>query len=137
MKKTILSIVIALTTFMVNAQVITPEFLWKLGRVSDPQLSPNGTEALYNVKNYNLEANSGKSSIWKVNIQTGSTAKVVVDSINANTARWSSDGKKIYFLSGKSGSSQLWSVNADGTSLTQVSSFSYDINTYGISASGN
>ncbi len=137
MKKTILSIVIALTTVMVNAQVITPEFLWKLGRVSDPQLSPNGTEALYNVKNYNLEANSGKSAIWKVNIQTGSISKVVVDSINANTARWSSDAKKIYFLSGKSGSSQLWSVNADGTSLTQVSRFSYDINTYGLSSSGN
>jgi dipeptidyl aminopeptidase/acylaminoacyl peptidase len=137
MKKTLLAAAIALTYFAVSAQVITPEFLWKLGRVSDPQLSAAGTEALYNVKNYNLEANSGKSAIWKVNLQTGNTTKVVVDSINGNTARWSADGKKIYFLSGKSGSSQLWSINADGSGLAQVSSFPYDINTYGISSTGN
>ena len=46
MKKILLSVATALVCFAVNAQVITPEFLWKLGRVSDPQLSPNGMEAV-------------------------------------------------------------------------------------------
>jgi dipeptidyl aminopeptidase/acylaminoacyl peptidase len=137
MKKIVLSVAIALTCFAANAQVVTPEFLWKLGRVSDPQLSPAGTAAIYNVKTYNLEANSGKSAIWTVNLTTGAATKVVVDSINGSSARWSNDGKKIYFLSAKSGSSQLWSVNADGSGLSQVSNFSYDVNAYGVSASGN
>jgi dipeptidyl aminopeptidase/acylaminoacyl peptidase len=137
MKKPFLLVVCLLIYVGTNAQVVTPEFLWKLGRVSDPQLSPDGTEALYNVRTYNMEANSGKSSIWKVNIQTGTTTKLASDSVNGSSAKWSLDGKKVYFLSPKSGSSQLWSINADGSNLSQVSAFPYDINYYGISASGN
>jgi dipeptidyl aminopeptidase/acylaminoacyl peptidase len=137
MKKVILLFTTVFVYFSVSAQVITPEFLWKLGRVTEPQLSPDGTEALYNVRTYSLEANSSKASIWKVNLQTGKSTLLAGDSVNGSSAKWSADGKKIYFLSPKSGSSQLWSMNADGTAQTQVSNFPYDINYFGISPANN
>src|SRR5437016_1768477 len=77
---------------------ITPEFLWTLGRVSDPRLSPDGKEALYNVRSYDLKLNKGNSDIWKVNIQTSVAIHLTTDSANENSARWNHDGKKIYYL---------------------------------------
>ena len=45
--------------FSVNAQAdwLTPELLWKLGRVSDPQLSPDGSLAVYNIRRFNVSEN--------------------------------------------------------------------------------
>src|SRR3569832_1726751 len=108
-----------------NAQVITPEFLWKLGRVSEPQLSPDGREALYNVRSYSLQLNKGNSDVYKVNLETNQSTKLATDSANETTARWSVDGKKIFYLSDKSGSNQLWSMNADGSNQTQESKLPY------------
>ncbi len=138
-KKSIISALLSLLciSFVHAQQKITPEFLWKLGRVSDPQLSPDGSQALYNVRTYNLSANKGNSDIWKVEIASATTTKLAGDSSNETMPRWSSDGKKIYYLNDGSGSNQLWSMNADGTGKTQQSKLDKDINLYGISRSGN
>jgi dipeptidyl aminopeptidase/acylaminoacyl peptidase len=118
-------------------QTVTPELLFRLGRVSEPQLSPDGKEALYNVRSFSLQLNKGNSDIWKVNLETGKETKLAGDSANETSAKWSADGKKIFFLSAKGGSSQLWSMNADGSNAMQESKLPYDINAYGISPSGN
>ena len=43
---------------------LTPELLWKLRRVSDPQLSPDGLSLLYTLRTYDLVANAGTSQIF-------------------------------------------------------------------------
>lgn len=137
MKKLITLAAFAFLTLAVFAQgKMTPEFLWKLGRVSDPQLSHDGKECLYNVRSFSLQLNKGNSDIWKVNLQTGQAVQLTRDSSNENSAKWSSDGKKIYFLNDKGGSSQLWSMNPDGSSQQKESSVDFDINAYGISPDG-
>ena len=115
---------------------MTPEFLWKLGRVSDPQVSPDGRECLYNIRRYDLQLNKGNSDIWKVNLQNGSAMQLTSDSSNESSAKWSRDGKHIYFLSDKGGSSQLWSMNSDGKVQQRESNLEFDINAYGISNDG-
>ena len=112
---------------------MTPEFLWQLGRVSDPQLSYDGKECLYNVRYISLELNKGNSDIWKVNLQTGSVTRLSTDSANETSAKWSMDGKRIYYLNDRGGSSQLYSMNPDGTNQQKESNLNYDINAYGIS----
>ena len=115
---------------------MTPEFLWKLGRVSDPQLSPDGKEVLYNIRSYNLQANKGNSDVWKVNLQSGIASPLAKDSSNETSAKWSKDGTKIFYLNDKGGSNQLWSMNSDGSNQSKESNFDYDINAYGISGDG-
>ena len=114
-----------------------PEDLWKMGRVSDPQLSPDGKEALYNVRSYDLAANKGNSDVWKVTIATGMTLKLASGSSNETSAKWSNDGKKIFYLDDQGGSNNLWSMLADGSSKTQEVKMGGDINAYGISPIGN
>ena len=66
-------ILFCLLTFIAGVsfaqQVLTPESLWKLGRVSDPQLSPNGEKVVYSIRNYNLSTNKGNSDIWVYDIK--------------------------------------------------------------------
>ena len=42
---------------------LTPELLWKLGRVGDAVLSPDGKTVAYTVRNFNLSENKGKQKI--------------------------------------------------------------------------
>jgi len=139
MKKIFLACAIAagITMPALSQDKMTPEFLWKLGRVNEPQLSADGKECLYNIRQISLELNKGNSDIWKVNLQSGASTKLTSDSANETGARWSHDGKKIFYLSDKGGTSQLWSMNADGGYQQKESSLEYDINAFGISGNGN
>ena len=42
---------------------MSPELLWKLGRVGGGVISPDGKQVAYTVRRYDLSANSGASEI--------------------------------------------------------------------------
>ena len=127
---------LVLTESIAAQQNLTPESLWKLGRVSDPQLSPNGDRVLYSVNTYSLSANKGNSDVWVYDLKKNLASPLSADSSNEYMPRWSRDGSVVYFLNDAGGSSQLWSMNADGSNKKQNSKLENDINLYGISPSG-
>jgi Tol biopolymer transport system component len=86
-------------------QFLTPESLWKLTRVSDVRLSPDGAKVVYSVRNIDLTAAKGNTDLWLVEISTGSTRKLAGDSVNETSPRWSVDGSRVFFLSDAGGSS--------------------------------
>lgn len=116
---------------------ITPEFLWKLGRVSDPHLSPDGKTVLYSVKYYNLQENNGNSDIYTIPVSGGEGKNLTHSSENESAAIWSSDGLKIYYLNDKGGSSQIWVMNADGSGASQIAEIDGDVGNFEIAPSGN
>lgn len=135
MKKIGLVLIGFLLINCVKADWLTPELLWKLGRVSDAQISPDGNVVVYNIRNFNLEANKGNSDLWLYDFKTNTVRSLANDSANETMPRWSHDGKRIFYLFDK-GSSQLWSMNPDGSDKKQVSHTDSDVNIYGFSANG-
>ena len=129
-------LVLLASTYIPAQQILTPESLWKLGRVADPQVSPTGDKVLYSIRTYNLATNKGNTDIWMYDIRKNLVSAISTDSSNESMPRWSSDGLIIYFLNDAGGSSQLWSVGVDGTNKKQNSKLENDINLYGISPSG-
>lgn len=115
---------------------LTPELLWKLGRVSDPQLSPDGKYVLYIVKMYDLPTNKGNSDIWRMDVSGASAMKLAGTANEETSARWLNQNKIIY-VSDESGDSQLWTMNPDGSSKRQISKIDGGINEYGFNAQGN
>jgi len=109
---------------------LTPELLWKLGRVNNPQLSPDGKWILYEVKRYNLSENKGINYLYIMPANGGNPKQISNAKDNAFDAQWTPDGKKISFLSTQSGSCQLWETDATGASSAQVSSLDVDVNGY-------
>jgi dipeptidyl aminopeptidase/acylaminoacyl peptidase len=110
-------------------QTLTPELLWKLGRVNNPQLSPDGKIVLYEVKYYDLSTNKGVNYLMTVAVSGGTPVKITTDKQNAFDAQWKSDGK-IAFLSSENGSPQLYEAAADGSNPMQVTSIDGGIGGY-------
>src|SRR5687768_11225102 len=92
----LLILFLLLLPFTITADWLTPELLWKLGRVSDPQLSPDGSKVVYSVMRYDLGLNKGNSDIWMYDMNTGSARAIAADSASEVQARWSGD--RVYYL---------------------------------------
>ena len=84
-------VVLSLVAAESNAQTatqtdkrMTPELLWKLGRLGDAVSSPDGKQVAYTVRRYELAEDKGTSSLNLLNLESGES-KVLLD-------KWSSLG---------------------------------------------
>jgi dipeptidyl aminopeptidase/acylaminoacyl peptidase len=92
---------------------LTPELLWELGRVGDPQIAPDGSRLLYHVRRFRLAENRGTTHVFVLDLQDGGVRQLTTQGSNSN-ARWSPDGKRVAFVSTRSGSPQIWTIAVDG-----------------------
>ncbi len=125
-----------LTTEELAAGILTPEVIWKMGRIGEFALSPDGSQVVYGRTDYSMAENRGVTTLWVQGVPAGELIQITDNQGNASGATWSADGSHIYFLSDRSGSSQLWSCTPDGTDLRQLSNLDKDIDYYGIAPSG-
>jgi dipeptidyl aminopeptidase/acylaminoacyl peptidase len=100
---------------------LTPELLWKLGRIGGEHVSPDQTKVLYSVTYYKVDDNKGFKDWYVYNIEDQSTIRITNTNINEGGAVWRPDGQKIGFISDESGSSQLWEMETDGSNRKQIS----------------
>jgi len=104
-----------------DGNLMTPEALWAFGRVSDPQVSPDGSTVIYGVSYYSIEQNKGNRDLYSIGINAESSKRLTTTPKSEFNAIWRPDGKKIGFLTSESGSVQLWEMNPDGTDRIQIS----------------
>ncbi|MBP5688961.1 MAG: S9 family peptidase, partial [Muribaculaceae bacterium] len=120
----------------------TPEVLLALGRVSDPQVSPDGTRILFNVNYQNIEENKGNSDIWVMDID-GKTPPVNITNTpsSENNAVWINDGAMIAFLycdpKKEDAKTQVWVMKPDGSGRKPVSELENGVDGFVISPDGN
>lgn len=92
---------------------MTPEVLLAFGRLSDPQVSPDGKKLLYGVSYNSIEENRSCRNLYISNLD-GSDAHLATRSGKSiNNARWSADGKKVAYLMG--GQIYIAKLRKDGT----------------------
>lgn len=116
---------------------LSAETLWKFGRLSDSQLSPDGKTIAYCVTYYDIKKNKGYTDIYTISSDGGDAKKITNFAGHENNIQWSNDSKKIYFLASESGSNQIWSINIDGTDATQISFIDGDINSFKLAPSND
>ena len=90
----------ALCLFAVSAtaqEVMTPEKLWNLGRVSAVGISNDGQSLIYRVTHYKIDSNSSSSTYYSMPISGGEATQVAdISGLVADT-KVSADGKlKLY-----------------------------------------
>ena len=93
--------------------VMTPEVLLSLGRLTDPQLSPDGRHILYGVSYTDIAQNRSCRNLWMCDPDGGNNVQLTRYAKSVSNARWSLDGKWIYFLQG----GQLWKAPLAGNRL--------------------
>lgn len=122
----------ALTTEEIAAARLTPEVMWKMGRVGAHALSPDGATLLYTLTRYNMAENRGVTIIVSCDIATGEERYLTDTSSNSASPVWSTDGKSIWFASNRSGDMQLWRMQTDGSQPEQISNIEGGIEGFGI-----
>ncbi len=96
------------------------EALWKLNRISDPQLSPDGKNVAFVVESPDVEANTRPRDIYVIPAGGGEARKVTTEGSSNTRPRWSPDSRRIAFVSNRGGSSQIWLMDTDGKNARQI-----------------
>lgn len=135
--KTPLTIDNRMTEAEIEAGILTPEVMWKMGRVGESILSPDGNSVLYSTTWYNMAENRGVTNLYIMSSEGGEPRQLTDNSGSDSAPQWSADGKTIYFLSDRSGDGQIWAVGADGKGMRQLSEIDGGIEGFGISPKGN
>jgi len=113
-------LVLALPGPAQSQDVMTPELLWQLNRVSSPAVSPDGRRLVYAIQTYDVAANKGDTDLFLLDVGGGNPVQLTDMKGSEGSAAWRPDGQWIGFLSSKGGSTQLWEVKADGKKMRQV-----------------
>ena len=115
MKKITLAVSLALVSFTARTQnVMTPELLWKLGRVSPETVSPEGN-LIYRVTYYDMDANKGESNLYSVPIHGGTETQLTKTTGTEYNVVSAPNDKMGFLYNG-----DYWEANWDGTSAKQI-----------------
>ncbi len=104
---------------------MTPELLWKLGRLGEAAVSSDGTQLVFAVRHYELEKNKGASTIHVQDLATGVTRPLVSRWASAGDLQFAPSpfGERVYFT-GRSGTegakTHVWALNPVDGALLQV-----------------
>jgi dipeptidyl aminopeptidase/acylaminoacyl peptidase len=110
--------------------VMTPEVMWKFGRLGSFTLSPDGSSVLYTVTHIDLQSEARRTNIFK--IFSGGGEPVQLTTEGGSSPQWFDNGKKIAFVNG----SDLMTMNPDGSEQKKVDGIS-EFEIFNISPAGN
>ncbi|MBO4341028.1 MAG: S9 family peptidase, partial [Bacteroidales bacterium] len=115
---------------------MTPEVLLSLGRLSDPQLSPDGKTILYGVSYTSIADNRSVRNLYTLPAGGGKASALTKDGKSISNARWSADGSSVYFLQG----GQVWkAAYGDGKlgKRVQVTDIDKGVDEFALSPDGS
>jgi len=117
-EKTDKTVVTAIDVSLTDAEkaggVLTPEILWKYGRIGSVALSPDGSTVLYTVTNYDLPTEARTTCIFAVPAAGGNAVNLTPE--GGSGPQWIENGAKIAYISG----SKVMVMNADGTAKKEI-----------------
>jgi len=106
----------------VAALPLSAETMWKIQRVGDPALSPDGRQAVYPVTVYDDEQDKGEADLYLVATSGGASRRLTSMAGKESEPAWSPDGRWIAFVAKRSEDkeSQLYVIATDGGEATRV-----------------
>ena len=120
--------------------LMSPELLWKLERLSGGSLSPDGQWVLYSVRNYKLAENKGDADLYLVPIGGGDPVTLTDAEESEADAQWvkTPSGTRLFFTTkrGEDESSQVYSLNPEDQSLTKVTDIEGGVSNLKVSPTG-
>ena len=99
-----------------------------MDRISDPQVSPDGTAVAFTVQVTDVAANRGRTDVWVAAVDGSRARRLTAHEANDSRARWMPDGKSLVFLSTRGGSSQVWQIPLDGGEARALTHLAVDVN---------
>jgi len=121
---------------VLSSNKLTPEVLWKLGKIDDVSVSGDGQNVLYTIKYTDIDANKSYKDVYICNLNSKEISQITNSLNNENSVKWKPNSQKITYLSSESGSSQIWEMNTDGKNKDQLTNVDGGITSYLFSPNG-
>ena len=99
-----------------NSDLMTPEALWAMGRISAYAASPDGKRIVYQVGYYSVKENKSHHVLYVMNADGSGQQLLTKTAKNETDPSWMKDGR-IAFLSG----GEIWTMESDGSNRVQLS----------------
>lgn len=116
MKKIMFPVLILITacTLFAEKRAFTIEDLYRIQSISDPQISPDGSQIAFTITQYDLKEGSSNSDIWMVKPDGSGLRQITRSDKRDSHPRWSPDGSTLMFLSGRDDETQIWLLPVHG-----------------------
>lgn len=125
-------------TLSLSAQsTYTPELLWKLRRITEFHVSPDGQSIVYGLRSFDLKNNSGNTDLYLIPVSGGEPVQLTNTPESEFNPRWTADSKRIGFLKAKEGVVQLFEIDKSGSDIRQVSQWQKGADGFEYSPKGN
>ena len=95
--------------------VMTPEIMWKFGRLGSFALSPDGSTVLYTVTDIDLQSEGRRTNIFKTSVNGSNPVQLTTD--GGSSPEWIDNGKSIAFVN----KGKLCSMSIDGSAVRIIS----------------
>lgn len=123
------------TEVLAENSVLTPEIMYKFGRVGGIEISPDKKKILYGVSYVDIEKNKSNRELFTMNTDGSDKKQITATPQSEQNAVWLNN-EKIVFLSTESGNSQIWCMDANGNNRKQISNYENGIDGFVISPDG-
>lgn len=129
---------ILILTASSGAQTRAIEFsdFFQMGRVTEPQVSPDGKYVAYTLTVYDIHKNEGNSDIFIVSTDGNERRQLTFSEKKDHSPRWSGDGKSIAFLSDRGGSSQIYIIPSGGGEPRRLTNIATEVKSFAWSPDG-
>lgn len=120
----VLALVLATPCLFGQKKMLDAEALWKIQRIGEPSLSPDGKTVAFVVRKFDTDKNTSTRHIYTVPLEGGEPKQITTEGSVNERPKWTPDSKRIIWVSNRGGSAQAWGMNADGTGAKQITSIS-------------
>lgn len=121
-------------------RLLTPDDLYKMRDVSDPQIAPDGNWIAYAVRSVDAKADKRETHIWMTRFDGSQTVQLTNrPKESEGTPRFSPDGRWLAFTSGRMDdkkNDQLWLMNRAGGEAQKVTDLKGGVVDYAWSPDG-
>jgi dipeptidyl aminopeptidase/acylaminoacyl peptidase len=124
------------------AKRMTPELLWKLGRLGEAVPSPDGTQIAFTVRRYELAEDKGSSNLFIMNVADDTKVVALEKWPSIGSIDWidNESGSHLFFEGinpdDAVSSNQAWSMDTKNHDLKQVTSIEGGISNFKVAPTG-
>ncbi|WP_295648288.1 S9 family peptidase [uncultured Mucilaginibacter sp.] len=98
-----------------NTVRLTPEALWRMGRLGSAIITPDGQNVIYSVTTYNIGANNSQPNLFIVPISGGASTQITNEPGSKAVLKIDDKGRMTYWYDGR-----IWQMNTDGSNLAML-----------------
>lgn len=102
---------------------LKPMDLFDMQWATQPQISPDGKHVVYVRNRYDVMTDRVARTLWLVDSEGDDHQPLTDTTVQANTAVWSTDGKRLAYVSNAAGRNQIhvrWMESGRDTAITQL-----------------